>query len=336
MRPGSFLLAVVTALYLPACGGCNEKALTTDADAGGHRTSTSITPEQAAKVLARVGDKTITLGDYAAVLDHMDNFDRLRYQSPERRKELLTEMINVELLAREATLKGYDKEPAAQQEIRAILRDAMLKDARKGAPAPADVSDADVRAYFEAHKADYKDPERRRASLVVLADEAAARDALEQAKKATTATQWGELVRAKSVDPQAKANVPVDLAGDVGMVSPPGDPRGENARVPEEVRAGLFEIPKVNDVLGRVVKAEGGKYYIVRLTQKTEAHERAYQEAERAIRVRLAQDRIKAKEDELLAQLRAKYPVVVDEKALATVKVDLADAGAAPGDAGSK
>jgi parvulin-like peptidyl-prolyl isomerase len=323
-------LVALFALVLPACGGCNEKALATDGDGG--RASRSLTPEQAAKVLAKVGDKPITLGDYAAALDHMDDFDRLRYQSPERRKELLNEMINVELLAREAQLKGYDKEPIAQQEIRGILRDAMLKDARKGAPSPAEVPEADVRAYFDAHRADYKDPERRRASLIVLKDEATATDVLAQAKKAPSATQWGELVRTKSIDPQAKANVPVDLAGDVGMVSPPGDTRGDNARVPEEVRAAIFEIPKVGDVLGRAVRAQDGKFYLVRFVQKADAHERTYQEAERTIRVKLAQDRMKAKEDEVLAQLRAKYPVQIDEKVLATVKVDLADAG--PVDAG--
>lgn len=322
---------VLAGASVGGCSSCNEKALTADPDAGGHRTSTSLTPEQAGKVLAKVGDHTITLGDYAAALEHMDNFDRLRYQSPERRKELLAEMINVELLAREAQLKGYDKDPAAQQEIRAILRDAMLKEARKGAPMPADVPEAEVRAFFDGHKAEYRDPERRRASVIVLATEAGAKDVLEQAKKtagAAQATQWGELVRSKSTDSQAKANVPVDLVGDMGMVSPPGDGRGENTRIPEAVRAGLFEIPKVHDVLERVVAAES-RFYVVRLTQKTEAHDRSYQEAERAIRVKLAQDKIRAKEDELLAQLRAKFPVVVDEKVLATVRVDLGtDAGA--------
>ncbi|MBN9161495.1 MAG: peptidyl-prolyl cis-trans isomerase, partial [Myxococcales bacterium] len=92
----------------------------------------------------------------------MDQFDRLRYQSAERRKELLDEMITVELLAMEATAKGYDKDPLAQQELRAILRDAMLAEARKGAPTPADVPESEVRAWFEAHRAEYKDPERRR------------------------------------------------------------------------------------------------------------------------------------------------------------------------------
>src|SRR5262249_11730066 len=148
---------------------------------------------------------------------------RMRYRSPELRKQLLGEMIDVLLLADEAREKGYDKDPLAQQEIREILRDALLRKARAGAPAPADIPEEEVRAYFDAHKADFHDPARRRVSAVVLASEAAAAPVLDAARKAN-ATQWGELVRAKSIDPQAKANVPIDLAGDLGFVSPPGDP----------------------------------------------------------------------------------------------------------------
>ena len=62
-------------------------------------------------MLARVGDRTITLGDYVAALEHMDQFDRLRYQSPERRKELLGEMINVVLLARRGAREGVRQGP---------------------------------------------------------------------------------------------------------------------------------------------------------------------------------------------------------------------------------
>jgi DNA-directed RNA polymerase subunit F len=327
-------LATCGLLFAASCtSSCNEKALQNDAhteDASAHHTSASLTPEQSSKVLAKVGDKTITLGDYAATLEHMDQFDRLRYQSPERRKELLNEMIQIELLAQEARAKGYDKQPLAQQEERGILRDALLADARKGAPAPNDIPEPEVRAYYEAHRAEYKDPERRRVSAIVLKDEATANQVLEAAKKATSATQWGELVRAKSIDAQAKANVPIDLAGDLGMVSPPGDARGENARIPEEVRAAAFEIPKVGDVLPRVVKS-GGKLYVVRLSQKAEAHERAFNEADRQIRVLLAQEKIRGKEQELLTQLRTQYPVQIDDNALAQVKVDdkaLGDAGA--------
>jgi DNA-directed RNA polymerase subunit F len=328
------LLAVglVLGALQTACNSCNEKALATDAGAdGAHAGSTQLTAEQSAKVLATVGDVTITLGDYVAALEHMDQFDRLRYQSPERRKELLDDLIEVELLAREATAKGYDKDPVAQQELRAILRDSLLKESRQGALEPNAIPDDEVRSYFEAHKADYRDPERRRLSLIVLRDEATAKTVLDLAVKAPTATQWGDLVRNKSSDAQARANVPVDLAGDFGLVSPPGDARGDNSRIPAEVRAAAYEIAAVNDVLPRVVKA-GDRFYVIRLTQKTDARERTFAEAERSIRVKLSQDKIRAKEDETLASLRAQFPVQIDEAALATVKVELGSAV----DAGSR
>ena len=313
---------------IAGCKSCDNGSTTDVADAGGHAQPTSLTPEQAKQTLAKVGDETITLGDYAAALEHMDQFDRLRYQSVERRKELLDEMITVKLLAKEAADKGYDKDPIAQQEMRAILRDSMLAEARKNAPAPADVPEADVRAWFNDHRAEYRDPERRRISVVVLRDEATARDVLAAAKKDTNATQWGELVRAKSLDPQARANVPVDLAGDVGIVSPPGDPRGENSRVPEEVRVATFAIPEVGGVADKVIAAQG-KLYVVRLMQKLPPHERTYEEAERSIRVKLSQDKLRAKEDELIAELRKSMKVEVDEGALSTVKIDMpgVDAG---------
>ncbi|MBX3228308.1 MAG: peptidyl-prolyl cis-trans isomerase [Labilithrix sp.] len=328
MRPGLLLFVFGLLVVFAGCKSCDGSSAS---DAGSSPTSL-LTDKQAAQVLARVGDKTITLGDYTAALEHMDQFDRLRYQSPERRKELLDEMITVELLAQEATEKGYDKDPLAQQELRAVLRDAMLAEARKGAPTPADVPESEVRAWYEAHRAEYKDPERRRVSAIVLGSEATAKEALAAAQKAATATEWGELVRSKSIDPQARANVPHDLAGDMGIASPPDDPRGDNPRIPQEVRAAAFAIDALGGVHDKVVAA-GGKFYVVRLTQKIAPHERGYEEAERTIRVKLAQDKLREREDKLIVELKKDVKVEVDEAALATIRVDLAsakDAGAVP------
>ena len=284
---------------------------------------------EASQVLARVGDRTITLGDYVAALEHMDQFDRIRYSAPARRRELLGEMIDVMLLAEEARDKGYDKDPATQQEVREILRDALLKKAREGSPAPGDIPAPEVQAYFDAHRGDFHDPERRRVSAIVLATPAAAAGVLDAAAKATP-SQWGELVRSKSLNAQAgsrpqskpEGEGPLDLAGDLGFVSPPGDSRGVNVRVPEEVRAAVFEIANIGDVLGRVVPA-GGKFYVVKLEGKTEPRDRTLQDAERSIRVKLAQDKARSAEEALVDELRKQYPVAIDEAALAQVKVDV-------------
>jgi parvulin-like peptidyl-prolyl isomerase len=85
----------------------------------------------------------------------------------------------------------------------------------------------------------------------------------------------------------------------------------------------------VGDVLPRAVKS-GGKYYILKLTSRTDAHDRTFEEAERQIRVKLAQDKIHAREEALLDDLRKEYPVKIDDGALAQVMVELpaADGGA--------
>jgi hypothetical protein len=69
----------------------------------------------------------------------------------------------------------------------------------------------------------------------------------------------------------------------------------------------------------------------VRFTSKSDAHDRSLADAERSIRVKLAQEKLHAKQEELIDDLRKQYPVRIDEAALATVQVDspAADAGGA-------
>jgi len=289
-----------------------------------------LTAEQAAQVLAKVGDREITLGEYAETLERMDPFERLRYQSPDRRKQLLNEMVQVELLAEEAQRRGLDQEPETQERLRQMLRDELLRELRQSLPAAADIPEADVRAYYDAHHDEFKEPERRRVAHIVLASEAQAKTVLQSALKARPA-EWGKLVTDVSLDkpPAGNGPAPAELAGDLGIVGPPGHPRGGNPRVPEALRAAVFQIADVNGVLDHVVP-DGGKFHIVRLTARTEARDRSFQDAERTIRVSLAQERIVAREAEYEKELRQRYPVTVDDQALSELKVPPASSGAAP------
>ena len=311
---------------LAACSSCKSGG-SGGGDAGTAQTPAGLTEAQAKQVLARVGDRTITLGDFASAIEHMDQFDRMRYQAPERRKELLNEMIDVMLLADEARAHGYDKDPATEQELREILRDAYVKKVRQGVPQPKDIPDTEVKAYFDAHKADFHDPERRRLSVIVLPSRGAAEAALASARGAAP-MQWGDLVRSKSIDPSAKANVPVDLAGDVGFVSPPGDPRGANSRVPDEVRTAAFEAATVNagDVVPHVVQV-ANHFSVVRITSKTDPHDRTLTDVENTIRVKLAQQKAHEKEEARIDDLRKQFQVKIDETALAQVHVTLPEGG---------
>jgi len=323
LRPRAFLFVT----FLGACHthAKNDAAPSPSASA----TPGKLTAEQAAQVLAKVGDREITLGEYAETLERMDPFERLRYQSPDRRKQLLNEMVQVELLAEEAKRRGLDREPETQERLRQMLRDELLRDLRQSMPAAAEIPAADVRAYYDAHHDEFKEPERRRVAHIVVANEAQAKTVLQSALKASPA-EWGKLVNDVSLDkpPAGSGPAPAELAGDLGIVGPPGHPRGENPRVPEALRVAVFQIADVNGVLDHVV-ADGGKFHIVRLTARTEARDRSLQDAERTIRVSLAQERIVAREAEYEKELRQRYPVTVDDQALAQVKVPPAPSAAA-------
>lgn len=280
-----------------------------------------LSPELAGKVLAKVGEREITLGEYAATLERMDQFERLRYQTPDRRRKLLDEIIKAELLAGEARRRGLDERPEVEERIRQVLRDEVRARARAKLPAPASIPESEVRAYYDKHRAEFAEPERRRAAHIVLSDEPRARQVLAQAV-AASAAEWGKLVRqhSRDVPPAEGPLAPAELAGDLGIVSAPGEPRGDNPAVPEPVRKALFQIDELGGVYPELVR-DGAKLHIVRLTGKTDARTRSYAEAERAIRVAIVQQRLRAAEAQLERELRQRYPVQIDEAALQSVKV---------------
>jgi hypothetical protein len=94
------------------------------------------------------------------------------------------------------------------------------------------------------------------------------------------------------------------------------------------LRAAVFEIDKLGGVLDRVV-ADSGHFHVVRMTGRTEARDRSYQDAERTIRVALVQQRIRTREAELEQELKQRFPVSVDDQALSQVKVPAAEAASA-------
>ncbi|APR83138.1 Foldase protein PrsA precursor [Minicystis rosea] len=320
----------VALVSLGLLAACNEHALKqVPADAG--PPVGGLTPEQGARVVAKVGDRTITLADFARTLDRMDQFDRLRYQSKERRRELLEEMIDVELLAAEARRLGIDKEADMQDAVRTILRDAILAQSREGMPAPAAIPDTEIRAYYDSHLDRFTEPERRRVAAIVMTDKKEAQKILKDAQKVKTPTEWGELFFKHSLTaPKSRGPTnPAELAGDIGIVGPLDDPKGANEKVPNEVRAAAFKLKAVGDVAEGVIEADG-RQYVVRLNGITPGHKRSVAEADRSIRVLLIQEKMAARERALEDELRQKFTVEIDDKALASVRVPAAAEKSAP------
>jgi peptidyl-prolyl cis-trans isomerase C len=314
----SFALGVATSSAgLLGCESCSKSSPPAgNADAGA-----ALSPERAQQVLARVGARAITLGDYAAALDRMDPFERLRYQTEDRRQALLDEMINVELLAREAERRGLDQRPETVELIRQYQRDELLRGLRASLPGPADLAAEQVSRYYQDHRSEFFDPELRRAAHIELSDESSGRRVL-NAALGSSPDRWRELVLehapgSAAAGDKTTARPPLEVPGDLGMLSEKPDPLAPSP-VPDPVRKAVFAIAEAGQVYPELV-AHGGRFHVVRLVSKLEPRQRLLAEVDSLVRARLVQKLQADAEAALLARLREKTSVRVDETALEQV-----------------
>lgn len=313
--------AVLLVALLPVISACDRKSSGTVSGESGEEEAprdpvTGLTELESQQILATVGESKITLGDYAQSLARMDRFERLRYQSEERQRELLNEMVEMEILAQEARRRGLDRDPHVQLHMMQALRNEVLDELRRELPAPEELSESEVKDYYEAHRSDFVEPERRRVLVIETKSENAAKLVSAEAQGAT-GEKWAELARKHSVRRDrlqpGEAN---ELAGDLGFVSAPGQQRGDNERVPEAVRKAVFLLEKVGDVSAQPLKGEGS-YFVVRLGAISVKRDRSLRDAGPAIRAELLRLRFAEAEKKLLAELEKRYPATVDETALA-------------------
>ncbi len=324
-------LGALLAVLASGCDGCSrsETPRAAASDAGA---AAGLSPEQAAQVLARVGERVITLGDYAAALDRMDPFERMRYQTQDRRQALLDEMINVELLAREAERRGLDRRPETVELVRQFQRDELLRRVRASLPRAEDLPAADVSRYYQDHRQAFYEPERRRAAQIALSGVELGRRVLSEARAADP-DRWRELVAkyAPEAAPPTGDNTtsrpPLEVPGDLGLLTQQPDEPAD--ALPDVVRQAVFQIESAGQVYPELV-VYGGRFHVVRLVSKLEARQLSLAEADGMIRARLVQSLQASAEAALIARLRQSTAVKVDEAVLDGVQPPTPGASAAP------
>ena len=263
----------------------------------------------------------------------MDPFERMRYQTEDRRQALLDEMINVELLAREAERRGLDRRPETIELVRQFQRDEVLARLRADLPRPEALPAAEVSAYYQEHRAEFQEPELRQAAQIVLDDPARARQVVREAAGASP-DRWRELSQrydaaTTSVAPdRTEPRPPLDVPGDLGFLA--ATPDAPTDDVPPEVRRAVFQIGRAGDVYPEPV-VHAGRQHVLRLVAIREPRQRSLAEVDAQIRMQLIEARQAEARAALVARLRASHPVQIDEAALGQIPPpNPAAAGAAP------
>jgi len=216
------------------------------------------------------------------------------------KKSLLDDMIVESLFLEDAVRKGVDRD----KEVRDILEEAkkkiiMAKFMKLEVDDKIKLSEEDMKKYYEGHLDQYKKPELWRASHILVASEAEAKDiaaALAGGKK------FQELAKEKSIDATAARG------GDVGYF--------RKGQVLPEFENACFAL-EVGQT-SPVVHTQFG-YHVIKLTDRTPESQQSFEEARPAIENDFRASKRNELFGRLVQELKNKYRVRVEDDAMKAI-----------------
>ena len=295
-----------------------------------------LTAEQASQVLVKIGERTITVGEFADRLAEQSPYLRARYNSPERRREYLDNLVRFELMAIEAERRNLDEIPEVDRTRKQVMIQQMMKELFEDQIQLSDITDEEIRAYYEAHADEFHKPEQVRASHILVKNRAAAQRLLGQIRQNESDVNFfREAAEEHNEDPATR-----DRFGDLRFFSRPGEeapadePEGEEGEgqdgqegeegvtVPDAVAEAAFSIEQIGGVHPRLVETDAG-FHIVKLTGRRAALHRSLEDARRPIQNRLFRERREQRINEFLEGLRREANVEENFDLLDQVQIDI-------------
>ena len=260
-------------------------------------------------VVARIGTRTITLGELEQRLASQKEYVRMRFGTPERMKVFLEKLVRLEVLAAEAERRGLDKNPEVVRRVKQALVDELVGELNATLVKFSDITDADVAARYERDRAQHQRPAQVRIAQIVVASEARAKELLQELKKAPRAERlFAKFVQLHSIDMATKART-----GDLGYLDPNDAKLAEPLR---KVGASLTKLWQLSDP----VKV-GERYHLLMCTGKRPALNRPLALVRDRIRNQLFHERRYEAVKAFADGLRKKAKVQIDEASLAKVRV---------------
>lgn len=268
-------------------------------------------------VVAKVGDRLFTVATVDEQLEAQPDFVRARYNTPERKREFVDSLVRTELLVQEARRQGIDKKPEVQALFEKLVVQQLLTElARKAAP-----TEADARAYYDAHLTEFSRPERVRVAVLEFggtsneapADKAAVEKELlklRALKPAEQARAFAALVLKRSTHESSRGQ-----EGDIGPRT-----RDELAQqFSAQVAEAAFGLKEPGSLSGATESQRG--LVVVRLIARQPGEQRPFESEKAQLLMRLSAETRTKEMEKLVAALEAQTKPTINEKALERVRV---------------
>ena len=271
------------------------------------------------KVLATIDDDKITLQEFNKELDKIPMNMKMLVASESGKKNYLDRLVVKRLLMKEASKAKIEDDKEFQDRVKDIkeqlIIEALLK---KKITADTQLSEDDLKKYYEEHKEDFKKDREINTRHILLKTE-------EEAKQVQAKLQKGEdfteLAKKYSIDPNVKQS-----GGEIGF-----QPKG--SLIPEFENA-AYKLNKVGQLSG-IVKTQFG-YHIIRLEGIKPPSYVPLEEVKDFIKQKNAQEKQKEVLEKYIEELKKNAKITIneallkEEKAEPPVKPEASEKGTPP------
>ena len=284
--------ATVLALALCVAGtGCKQQAGSeAKKDAG-----------KSGVVLAEVNGTAITDTEFYKEQENLPPYLKPMTETPEGKKEMLDTMVVRELIMQQAQKDGIDKSPAVAAKLedlkKRVIVEAFLK---KKVEESANISDADLQAFYKKNEDKFKTGDQIRASHILVKTEPEAKQVEKELKGRAN---FEELAKKHSIDGAAAKG------GDLGWF-------GKGSMLPdfEKVAFALKE-----GSTSGIVQTKFG-YHIIKATGKRPAGARSFEEVKDQIKAAIAPEKQQETFKKLKEDLKKDAKLSIKEDALKGLK----------------
>jgi parvulin-like peptidyl-prolyl isomerase len=221
----------------------------------------------------------------------------------ELRAEIVDRLVDEKLLYLEALRRGIDKDPKIQK----MMVNTLLKQEVYSQVRTSEISEDELRAYFETNKEDFVVPEKVQIKRILIKIEdgeepAAARARAEEILAAVKAnpSDFKTLAQRHSKGPYARRG------GDVGFVTPAGKPGVDPAVVTH-----AFSV-EGQDVLDEVFETVDG-FNIIYIPNRRARVERTFQQMRGSVLRKVKADKYKTLYEDYVGGLRGKAVIELDD-----------------------
>lgn len=289
-------------------------------------------PAKKGPVVASGGGISITADELKARLDEQSPMIRSSFQSLDRKKQFLDNMLRFELLAKAAEKEGLANDPDVQFTMKKVMVSKYYQKFFQDQGAAKSVPDADVQKYYDEHQDEFHRPARVHLAHVFLKAEATSP---ERAKKAAEAKKLLQKVLAdEKKNPSALATAARDLSEDPATKMVGGDLALKTKAELEQAYGKPFAEAamslKDNETSPTVIESQHG-FHLVRALGRQPELNRPLDEVKPQIAARLGSQKKTKDFDDFVKKLREDAKVQVNDAELEKVAVATAPAGAGMG-----